>query len=158
VGSKEWQRLFALMGSVIAKKEQRPLVPNTPDGEALLQEIRTISGDIKAEQFLAGCSEAAVHIEKSMKNAVAYLIVLNVDERRVRVLAQDSMLVANERYAELEKENRDLPHLQTVLVSVDSLGALKTAYPNYYLDVCGFLRELQAVVFPAFRVVASKKH
>ena len=150
-GSQEWQRLFALMGSVLAKKEQRPLVPNTPDGAALLQEITSVSEAIKAEQFLAGCSEAAVHIEKSRKRAVAYLIVLNVEERRVDILTQDSMHVANEKYVEMEKKNRDMPQLQTVLVSVDSLGALRTAYPNYYLDVVEFLKELRAVIGP-FRI------
>lgn len=156
-GSLEWQRLFALMGSVIAKKEECPLVPDTPDGDSLIQEIRALSSHIKAEEFLAGCSEAAVFIERSKGNAVAYLLILDTNERKVRVLAQDSMRVANEKYAELEKKNRGLPHLQTVLVSVDSLGALKTAYPNYYLDVSGFLRELQAVVSPEFRVVASQQ-
>jgi ppGpp synthetase/RelA/SpoT-type nucleotidyltranferase len=155
-GSEEWQRLFTLMGSVLAKKEQRPLVPNTPDGAALVQEITSVSEQIKAEQFLAGCSEAAVYIEKSRKRAVAYLIVLNVEERRVHILTQDSMLVANEKYAEMEKKNRDLPQLQTVLVSVDSLGALRTAYPNYYLDVGEFLKELRAVIGP-FRIVLGKQ-
>jgi hypothetical protein len=62
------------------------------------------------------------------------------------------MHVANEKYAEMEKKNRDMPQLQTVLVSVDSLGALRTAYPNYYLDVGEFLKELRAVIGP-FRVV-----
>ena len=73
----------------------------------------------------------------------------------VRVFSQDSMLIANVRYAELEKKNRDSPELQTVLVSVDSIGALRTAYPNYYLDVSGFLEELRNVVGP-FQIVVSK--
>jgi Region found in RelA / SpoT proteins len=154
-GSAEWQRLFALMGSVIARKEGRALVPNTPEESVLLQEIKSVSDEIKAEQFLAGCSEAAVHIEKSTKPAVAYLIVLDVKDRRVTILAQDSMLVANEKYAQMEKENKDQPELQTVLVSVDSLGALKTAYPNYYLDVSEFLQELRNVIGP-FRIVLGK--
>jgi hypothetical protein len=144
------------MGSVLAEKERRPLVPDTPSGKVLAEEIKAVSDEIKAEPFLAGCSEAAVHIEKSKGKAVAYLIVLDVNERRVRVLAQDSMAVANEKYAEMEKDNRDSPQLQTVLVSVDSIGALKAAYPNYYLDVSDFLQELRNVVGP-FQVVVSKK-
>jgi hypothetical protein len=155
-GSEEWQRLFALMGSALAKKEPRPLVPSIPEGNTLLQEIKVVSDEIKAEQFLAGCSEAAVFIEKSGRRAVAYLIVLDVEERRVRIIPQDSMLVANDKYAELEKENRGKPNLQTVLVSVDSLGTLKTAYPNYYLDVSEFLNELRAVIGP-FRIVLGKQ-
>jgi ppGpp synthetase/RelA/SpoT-type nucleotidyltranferase len=157
-GSEEWRRLFALMGSVIARKEHSTLVPGTPEGLELIKEVQALSGEIKAEQFLAGCSSAAVHIEASRKaaeRAVMYLIVLDINERRVRILPQDSMLVANQKYAEMEKENRDKPHLQTVLVSVDSLGALRTAYPNYYLDVSEFLKELLAAVGP-FILVPSK--
>ena len=79
-----------------------------------------------------------------------------MEERRVRIIPQDSMLVANDKYAELEKENRCKPNLQTVLVSVDSLGTLKTAYPNYHLDVSEFLNELRAVIGP-FRIVLGKQ-
>ena len=154
-GSQEWQRLFALMGSALARKEQRPSVPGTPTGNDLVKEIQSVSRAIKAEPFLAGCSEAAVFIEKTVRPAVAYLIVLDVEARRVRIRPQDSMWVANQKYVELEKENSGKPNLQTVLVSVDSLGDLKTAYPNYYLDVSQFLK-LRSVVGP-FRVVASKQ-
>jgi hypothetical protein len=110
----------------------------------------------RLRQSLAGCSEAAVHIERSVKRAVAYLIVLDVEKRIVTISAQDSMLVANEKYAEMEEKNKGLSHLQTVLVSVDSLEALRTAYPNYYLDVGEFLKELRVVTGP-YRIVLNKQ-
>ena len=143
------------MGSAFAKTEQRTLVPGTPDGPDLNHEIQAVASQIKAEPFLAGCSEAAVHIEKTTRPAVAYLIALDIDARRVRILPQESMTIASEKYAELEQQNRDKSHLQTVLVSVDSLGDLRTAYPNYYLDVSQFLNELRRIVGP-FKVVVGR--
>ncbi len=56
------------------------------------------------------------------------------------------MSEANEQYAAAEHFNQGKDYLQTVLVSVDSIGALRSAYPNYYLDVDEFLRELRTIV------------
>ncbi len=144
-GSAEWQRLFALMGSVIAEKENRPLVPGTNHHD-LRNEIRRLSDAIHAEHFLAGCSHAVVTIDAKLRPAAAYVVVLDTSERFLRIFSQESMQEANRRYAEEEKKNSGNPNLQTVLVSVDSISMLKTAYPNYYLDVSQFLKELRVVL------------
>jgi len=156
-GSNEWQQLFALVSSAFSIKERRPLVPGTPDGELLYEEIRNVSRRIQAEPFLAACSEATVHIEKLNAPAVAYLLVLDIENRRVSVRPQTSMLEANDRYAELEKENSGNPNTQTVLVSVDSIGDLQTAYPNYYLDVSRFLHEVRSITGPWRAVLSEPK-
>ena len=49
---------------------------------------------------------------------------------------QEQLGRANEHYANIEKD----PTLQAVLVSVDSVAALRVAYPNYFLDTEAFLR------------------
>jgi len=41
---------------------------------------------------------------------------------------------ANERYADAEKEVKENPGRDAVLVSVDSINALSRAYPNYFAD------------------------
>lgn len=151
-GSEDWQRLFALMGSILANKEGRAPVPDTPSGAELISEIQHISRKIKADEFLSACSSAAVHVEQNVIDAAAYLLILDVDKRSVNITPFNSMLGANVRYAQAERENRGKEHIQTVLVSVDSIGALRSAYPNYYLDVSEFLSELRAVAGP-FRIV-----
>ena len=40
---------------------------------------------------------------------------------------------------EIEKEKASNPAIQAVMVSVDSVVALRQAYPTYYLDTAGFL-------------------
>ena len=44
IGDAEWKRFFALMGSAIARREQRPVVPGTPENEYELLEL--MSGHI----------------------------------------------------------------------------------------------------------------
>jgi ppGpp synthetase/RelA/SpoT-type nucleotidyltranferase len=145
-GSEDWQRLFALMGSVLAIRERRALVPNTPDRPELYLQIKKLSEKIRAEEFLAGCSTAAVHVEQRSVKAEAFLLVLNVRTRRVNVRPFKTITEAGEEYNLTERRNEGKDYLQTVLVSVDSIGALKTAYPNYYLDVSQFLLELRRIL------------
>jgi uncharacterized protein YbgA (DUF1722 family) len=53
---------------------------------------------------------------------------------------------ATAHYLEIEKSQANLPGAQTVLVAVDSLSALKRAYPNYFLDTQVFLSSLAKVL------------
>ncbi|WP_162601464.1 hypothetical protein [Occallatibacter savannae] len=56
---------------------------------------------------------------------------------------KDQVAAANASYAEIEKEH---PELQAVLVSVDSLAALRTAYPNYFLDTSAFIEMIEKTI------------
>jgi ppGpp synthetase/RelA/SpoT-type nucleotidyltranferase len=145
-GSPEWRRLFSLMGSVFAARENCPPVPQTPTGRELLEEIRCISARIRAEEFLSGCKTAAEHIEQSTVGAVAYLLVLDVDTRMVNVSGFRDITLATDKYNEMERRNQGKLNIQTVLVSVDSFNDLRSAYPNYYLDIKEFMRELREII------------
>lgn len=134
------------MSSVFARKEETNSVPFTPVGNILVQEIKELARKLKAEEFLSACSNAAVHVEQNMADAAAYLLVLDVEKRSINIRPFPSMMMANLTYTQAERENRGKDHLQTVLVSVDSIGALRKAYPNYYLDVSEFLGELKKIL------------
>lgn len=49
---------------------------------------------------------------------------------------------ANDFSKTLEAKYLDDPNMQVVLVSVDSMAALKRAYPNYFLDTDRFAKIL----------------
>jgi putative GTP pyrophosphokinase len=53
---------------------------------------------------------------------------------------------AQEDYLELEKANNDKPWIQAVLVSVDSIAALRRAYPNFYLDSVAFSQAVEQAI------------
>jgi len=151
IGSDDWKRFFVLMGSAIALKEQSNLVPGTPTTkQELADEIRELDKQLKIARVLA--TYGAVVETFSEKAAGVgypqYLIVLNSITRELRVTAygKTELAKASDDYLLAEKEIEERPELQAVLVSVDSLTALRKAYPNYWLDTTAFLATIDDVL------------
>jgi hypothetical protein len=150
IGPDEWKRFFALMGSVIALKENSPNVPETPANLVeLIPEVRKLHEDLNVRQVLSGWTAGTRFIGNAeapeYKTAGTYLLVLNPDKFEVSIhpYAKGQLGHANEHYAQIEKNH---PELQAVLVSVDSLAALRTAYPNYFLDTTAFLKVVEKAI------------
>jgi hypothetical protein len=80
-----------------------------------------------------------------MGDASAFLLVLDSTKRTIDVTGfrKDELKQASEEYLIVETMTADKPEIQAVLVSVDSLAALRSAYPNYYLDTQVFLEALR---------------
>lgn len=149
VGESNWKRFFALMGSAIALRERRPLVPNTPTlKEELADEIRKLARQLNVEAILTGIGSAIQTSTSGKGDDAAYLLVLDAEERRVTVkgYAKYEIGKAQEEYADAEREIRSRPGSQAVLVSVDSLGSLATAFPNFFLDTVAFLDVLKFTI------------
>jgi hypothetical protein len=92
-----------------------------------------------------GAKHATNSDDNEMKNADAFLLVLDPDQFTVTVSGyrRQRLAEANEEYAKIERES---PQLQSVLVSADSLNALRMAYPNYFLDTAEFLKIVLAAL------------
>ena len=143
IGEASWKRFFALVSSEFARLEKRPLVPGTPPNEQKSKgELSTFSAQI---DLLDGLKTATRIVEK--KEGHYFLLELNLESKSVRttVFQKEQMIEAQEKYLEVEKNNRETDN-QAVLVSVDSLAALPKAYPNYYLDITEFVRVLKKIL------------
>ncbi len=108
--------------------------------DEIVPELRTLYAKLNVNNVLSGWSIATRHVEQEeMKNADIYLLVLdpNVFRLTITPYQRGDLAAANAEYAVIEKDH---PELQAVLVSVDSISALKSAYPNYFLDTTAFLR------------------
>lgn len=149
-GEDEWLRFFALMSCAIAMSEKRPLVPGTPADEVeLLIELYDASARLQVEPLLSGWYTAMNHItEKAPKGSRVFLLVLDTQERRLRVIPfpTERVAMASEQYLEVEKEMEKRPGLDVVLVKADSVAALRKAYPNYYADARAFLTLLDNIL------------
>lgn len=146
IGDPEWKRFFVLMGSAMAMKERRTVVPNTPTNRKdLLKELRAVSKAISAERILSQLSETVRVIEgdKFRRGAAEYLLVLDSHAKSIHIksFSKDQLPLLEEDYLSLEKAAN--PDIQVVQVSVEDIAALRTAYPNYYLDTRAFVKELQ---------------
>jgi hypothetical protein len=149
VGDDRWKRFFALMGTAIAIREKCPPVPNTPTNKnELREELRDLSRCLHVENVLSGWGKAVNIVEDQSDKSHVFLMVLNSEVRTVRVrgFSQADRSRASEEYLRLETENKDKPEIQTVLVSVDSIQALRTAYPNYFLDTHAFITVMKQAI------------
>jgi hypothetical protein len=145
-------RFFALVSSAFAIKEGQPTVPGTGASiPELLPELTQLYVELNVSNTLSGWATMVNETEKvgpekhSKERQKLYLLVLNPETFSVEVSAfpRERMAEADARYAQIEK---DSPNLQAVLVSADSVGALREAYPNYFFDTGEFLNELSALI------------
>jgi ppGpp synthetase/RelA/SpoT-type nucleotidyltranferase len=153
IGSEAWIRFFALVSSAIAILENSPTVPGTPTTmDELVPLIRQLYVELNIDNVLSGWSGATKYTQEvpdeQIQQAAMYMLVLEPENFSVTIYPynRDQLAEANAKYAEFEKKH---PELQAVLVSVDSLAALRTAYPNYFLDTNAFLFLVKNMIFPS---------
>jgi hypothetical protein len=148
LGDANWRRFFALMGSAIAIRERRPKVPEIPtDPGELKQELKALATKLNIVDVLSGLN---IVLDKSMKDtgAASYLLKLDLQQRQVSwtTYTKTQLPKANDDYLTVEKETKDNPQILAVLVSVESIKALRTAYPNYYLDANQFIEAFRMAI------------
>lgn len=150
-GDPDWLRFFALMGSEIALRERQPPVPGTPPNRAeLIREIRALAEKLYVEHSLRSWGFAVRHIaqEQERGKASAFLLVLDSHAKSLVVhsFKADELAQASKQYLQVEKETSEHPERQVVLVSVDSIDDLRTAYPNYFLDTTAFIEAMNFAI------------
>lgn len=149
-GEAEWLRFFALIGSAIASRENRPTVPGTPsDNRALVSEMRKLEKhlDVRKKLRVFGASINAIERDK-VADAKYYLLELNPREDQVRLTGflASQLDAATRLYLEAEKNAKGVAGAAAVLVAAGSVENLKRAYPNYFLDTDLFLHTLGSVL------------
>ena len=154
-GDHEWLRFFALISSIIARLEGTAIIPNTPLSKAaLLSELRSLAAKLQVREMLSVYS-STLRLAGNSKGAKYFLLTLEPDTGRItvrRYRASDSQR-ANQDYINVESAIPERSSTQTVLVSVDSIAALRRAYPNYFLDTAAFNGLVQRALggnFPNF--------
>jgi len=145
VGDESWKRFFLLASTAISMRERQPPVPGAPeDNAALVQELRDLYHALEVDAVLSGWGAAAQQLTGA-HGAHTYLLVLDTTARTLKVTGfqEADLPKASEAYLEAEKAALKKPQVQTVLVAVDTLAALRRAYPNFYLDTAAFIETLK---------------
>lgn len=148
-GEEAWLRFFALMGSAIAIREKTPLVPGTPTGTTeLTKQLRQTVKELDVESRLTAYGTALQITEDPGRRKARYFVVdldYAAKELKIRGYSQAQLQRATEDYARTERKISSV-NSDAVLVSVDSINALRRAYPNYYLDTHSFIRLVREVI------------
>lgn len=152
-GSDRWLRFFSLMGTAIALREKRPLVPDTPsDPQELRRELRAITNELQVTTKLKGFGDALQTLPNAqLLNASYYLLTLDPGGQwgitlAIQPYTKAQLDTATTDYLRVERAMAERPGAEAVLVSVDSLGALRRAYPNYFLDTKVFLEAVEEAI------------
>lgn len=146
LGEQEWLRFFALMGTAVAVREKTPPVPGTPTVYSdVVRELREHVRSLDVTNRLRAFSRALQVYESSTSNDHYYLVEVNSAAKTINVTGfkQKESDLATTKYLETEKKLKDQANSDAVLVSVDSIDALRRAYPNYFLDTGVFLNLME---------------
>ncbi len=142
-GHAEWLRFFALMGSALALRERTALVPGTPTArQELFDELREAAQTLEVERRLEAYGNALQTLEEQgVADAHFFLMTLDpaADTITIRGFRKNELDTATATYLQVERSLNAATGAEAVLVSVDSIAALKRAYPNYFLDTQSFL-------------------
>ena len=150
IGDTTWLRFFALMSSAIALREGTPLVPNTPTDEMeIIEELRLCDEELQISERLFAFEGVTAQVEALRYRRVRIAVLeLNLDTQSVHGFGYraNELGVATETYRTMEERNRRNPRVDVVLVSTDSLSALRQAYPNYFADIREFRQMVREII------------
>jgi hypothetical protein len=148
-GDRQWLRFFQLMGSAIAIRERQPPVPNTPNNRfELNQQIQECAKTLDVENRLRTFSTTLKSVEEvGVRKGAYFLLELDVAAQRTKVTSYsyDDREKSQDDYSKAERSGQSQ---DVVLVSAENIKSLKTAYPNYFLDMRKFIAAVEQAVAP----------
>lgn len=151
-GEKEWLWFFSLMGTAIAFRKKTPPVPGTPTRpKELIAELRKHARSLEVNSRLRAYGAALRTMEHpGLEDSHYFLLQLEPSSGTVTVTGfkAHELEKAAAAYEAAERSVADSKALgsDAVLVSVESVGALRRAYPNYFLDTTVFINTLNEVL------------
>jgi hypothetical protein len=150
VGSKSWIDFFAVTSSAFAYQEGTPLVPRFShlSKTETIQELAESEKAIGALAMISGVSTAAEYIIKEMRGSSYHLLTLDLKKKTVIIRAYDreSFEQAEKDYSSAEKNASIETGLEPVLVSAGPIDRLRSAYPNFFLDIRDFEKTVRQLV------------
>ena len=145
-GPEKWLEFFSICGAAFALLEKCPL-PNsfedTAPGE-ITTRLKTLEEELDVVNSLAIFGATIRALDAGNLKHKYFLLMLQISKKQVTYegFSAEQLDKATERYLMYEKEFGDQTADQVVLVSGESIKALRRAYPNYFLDTNEFVKQL----------------
>lgn len=151
-GEREWLDFFALVSSAFAHIEKTTPIPRFShmNAEQTAKAVKKAAQELEVLEKINGYSFAMNRItESDDKNKWAYhLIVLRSLENSIelRPYGRGELVRATKDYEDIERRAEAGEKVESVLVSAGPLSELRLAYPNFFLDVSSFVREVKRII------------
>lgn len=151
-GEALWKRFFFLVAEITARDEGT--ATSLADDEAQFsarREVSELARHLRVINLLSGMQRVLESYStfEGKGGKDFYILELDASKREIGYVgyAKEDFKKATAEYAEKERDNRNNENINVVLVSADSLGSLKSAYPSYFLNSVGFIDLIQRKVF-----------
>lgn len=144
-GDARWLRFFQLMASEAALSESAPVVGGVPEETRVRRaEIQHLNDDLDAIATLEAFRQAVKDTD-DLRSTIArhYMIQFDHATKRVTVTPYHEMSAGSRDY---DRNDLDAMPTNAVLVEVERVEDLKSAFPNYFLDVALFAGGLKRVL------------
>ena len=144
IGPELWLHFFKIISSLIALEENCKSIPNMPDNrDELIADLNELDKKHSILNKLLTINATCDYLQKRRMNSRRfYVIVIKEQGQKVDVSDYRKLEEANVSYIEAEKDERN----NAVLVSAISFDALRKAYPNYFMNISGFLEIIQKLM------------
>jgi len=154
-GDADWLRFFALMSGEFAAEERAAMVPGVPEQPAhRREEVRELDARLNAVASLSSYRHLIQETERFASGPGSiFIIQYRPGQHEVAIRGFDSFATGSRRYEQEERTQGS--GTDTVLVEVDRAADLRSAYPNYYLDVGMFLERVRDCIAGRPRPEAS---
>lgn len=149
-GTEDFKRYFLLSSALLSILEKQPVVEelqNVSPAE-LVNELEDLDNRLKISFKLKGIVVTVDKVFDNKKAAGSYcLLELDVSKNDLKLwtFKNGQEQIAESFYKFREQENRNNESVEVVLISVDSLKKVQSAYPNYFLDCADFSRNLRKI-------------
>lgn len=146
-GHDEWLRFFVVMSSALAIREKSITVPGTStDRKEIKAELKKLARSLDVRRRLQAYGDTLKALDESSASDGQYFLMAldpKADTVTIRSYRKSDLERATKDYLAVEQSLDERTGAEAVLVSVDSIAALKKAYPNYFLDTRAFLAALE---------------
>ncbi|MCC6502051.1 MAG: RelA/SpoT domain-containing protein [Deltaproteobacteria bacterium] len=143
-GPDDWLTFFAYTSSVFAHIEGTQPLHKVLTERELLKIVSNMALELDVCNKLSDYHNTLkVFEEGQVEKAHYYLLTLQPGSLQITGFKESELAQASEQYLKNEKE---LIGAEVVLVSAESIEALRSAYPNYFLDTELFLDRIKIII------------
>lgn len=147
-GEEYYKEFFRLCSTLIAHQEKTPIHNDYKElnKAEIIHKIAKLDKEHNILKNLSALTLTSKNIQADLTNKGFYYYVmeLNLDNNTlaIRGYKKNEVDRAKSFYSMLE-HRRDENNIDVVLISIDKVKQLKSAYPNYFLDSKNFIRFIE---------------
>lgn len=144
-GDQVYRDFFKLSSLLFAHYEMN----ETNDIYPIAEQLVDYQDRLQIFAKLKGIALSAKNMNQSGKDAYNLLILdtgIEVPDINIISFKNNELEIAERMYRALEKDSKDNPNIDIVLLSTNSAKNIKKAYPNYFLDTHRFIDELDKLI------------